>query len=99
MTMTVGLALLAVAAAIVLAAILANRQPLLLLGVALYVGITLWLAYVQPVLMLPALGGAVALEIIGLRRVLREQAAAEPVTPHHNSTTIVPNNMSRSGDD
>lgn len=91
MTMTVGMALLVAAAAVVLVAILTNRQPLLLFGVACYVAVTLWLAYAQPALMLPALVAAVGLEIIGLRRVLREQPADDPVTTRHNSSTVVPN--------
>jgi membrane protein implicated in regulation of membrane protease activity len=89
MTMTLGFALLAIAAAIVLIAMLTGRQPLLLLGVAIYVTVTVWLAYANPPLLFPALAGAVALEIIGLRQVLRPVIDDEPVTPRHNSTRTV----------
>lgn len=91
--MTIGMTLLAVAAATVLAAILTNRQALLLLGIAGYVAVTIQLAYNDPVMLAPALVGAIALEMVGLRRVLRDGSEDVSVTSCHNTTRTVPNKM------
>lgn len=97
MAMTMGMALLGAGAALVLAAIVVRLQALLLVGVLIYGGATLWVAYVQPPLILPALLGAICLEVFGLRRVLRaereEEGAEGVVTQRHNSTRIVPSKM------
>ncbi|MEW5728122.1 MAG: hypothetical protein AB1918_09885 [Pseudomonadota bacterium] len=95
--MTMGMALLGAGAALVLAAIVLRRQGLLLAAVVIYGGATLWVAYVQPPLILPALLGAICLEVVGLRRVLRAEREEDPaervITSHHNSTRIVPSKM------
>lgn len=94
--MSMEMALFA-AAAMVVAAILTRWQPLLLAGGIAYGGVMLWAVHVRFDLMVPAMLGAVCLEIFGLHRMLRrrrDDAVAETsVTPSDNSVRRVHSKM------
>ncbi|MGE5547466.1 MAG: hypothetical protein ACM33T_11250 [Solirubrobacterales bacterium] len=86
--------MLSFAAAATAAAILSRRQPLLLLAVAAYAATLIWVIHNAVDLVLPGIGLAIALELLGLTRLA---AAPEPVpasqlvtTRHRQWQVIVP---------
>ncbi len=85
------------AAAMVVVAILTRWQPLLLAGGIAYGGVMLWAVHVRFDLMLPAMLGAVCLELFGLHRMLRRRRSdtvtETSVTPSNNSVRRVQSNM------
>lgn len=66
--------LLAGAALVLLAAVLTMRELPLMLGIAFYAGNIVWLVWHDMSLLLPSLGGGIAIGLVALVQIIRREA-------------------------